>query len=63
MSEFASDPRDSDGCHHAHAEPGIPPDVVSERVNATEEIIEKHYDKRTQEDRMRLRRDKLDDLL
>jgi site-specific recombinase XerD len=41
---------------------GVPPDVVSARVNATEETITKHYDKRTHRQRMQNRREKLEDL-
>lgn len=42
---------------------GIPAEVVSERVNATEEVIEKHYDKRTAQTRRAQRRDHLEDIL
>lgn len=42
---------------------GIPAEIVSERVNATEEIIELHYDKRTEHERMQQRREDLGDLL
>jgi site-specific recombinase XerD len=39
---------------------GIPPDVVSERVNATREVIELHYDERTDVERMEARRSHLE---
>lgn len=35
---------------------GIPPEVVSERVNATLEVIESHYDKATKRERLERRR-------
>jgi site-specific recombinase XerD len=42
---------------------GSPAEDVSERVNATEEVIEKHYDKRTAQRRMNQRRSNLEDIL
>jgi integrase len=39
---------------------GIPPDVVSERVNATREVIELHYDERTDVEQMEARRSHLE---
>lgn len=35
---------------------GIPPEIVSERVNATLEVIESHYDKATKRERLERRR-------
>lgn len=40
----------------------VPPDVVSERVNATREVIELHYDERDERERMEQRRKHLEDL-
>ncbi|SDM50795.1 Site-specific recombinase XerD [Halogranum gelatinilyticum] len=40
----------------------IPTDIVSGRVNATPEIIDKHYDRRTKRDRMEQRRQHLEKL-
>jgi len=40
----------------------IPADVVSARVNATQEVIEDYYDERTPQERMEQRREKLEDL-
>lgn len=39
---------------------GFPPEVVSERVNATVDVIEKHYDWATEEERWRRRRDRME---
>jgi hypothetical protein len=41
---------------------GVPPDVVSERVNASEDVIEEHYDMRTERDKMEQRREHLKEL-
>jgi hypothetical protein len=40
----------------------IPAEVVSARVNATQEVIEDYYDERTPRERMEQRRSKLEDL-
>jgi hypothetical protein len=40
----------------------IPAEVVSARVNATQEVIEDYYDERTPRERMEQRREKLGDL-
>nr|WP_245758265.1 site-specific integrase [Halogeometricum limi] len=39
-----------------HRDRGFPPEVTAERVNASQEVIEKHYDKASQRERMELRR-------
>ncbi|MCU4972917.1 tyrosine-type recombinase/integrase [Halobacteria archaeon AArc-m2/3/4] len=41
---------------------GVPPEIVSDRVNASEDVIEKHYDMRTHRDRMQQRRQHLEGL-
>lgn len=38
----------------------VPPEVVSARVNATQEVIEDYYDERTPRERMEQRREKLE---
>lgn len=40
-----------------HRKEGIPREVVSERVNASDGVLEKHYDQRSKRQRMRNRRD------
>ncbi len=39
---------------------GLPPEVVAERVNASVDVIEDHYDWATQEERWRRRRDRME---
>jgi len=45
-----------------HRRKDLPVKVVGERVNASPEVIEKHYDRRTERERMEQRREYLDDL-
>lgn len=40
---------------------GIPPWIISERVDASEEVIEQHYNEMTEEDKMEVRRQYFDD--
>lgn len=39
-----------------HRDRGFPPEVTAERVNASQKVIEQHYDKASQRERMELRR-------
>lgn len=45
-----------------HRKEGIPREVVSERVNASDDVLEKHYDQRSKRERMRSRRELIGDL-
>ncbi len=40
----------------------MPDKVVSDRANVSQEVIDTHYDRRTERERMELRRDYLEDL-
>lgn len=40
---------------------GIPLEVISDRCDASEEVIRKHYDESTEEDRLRMRQQIIDD--
>ncbi len=42
---------------------GVPVDVVSDRCNVSPKVIDRHYDVRTEEDKMRQRREVLDEIL
>jgi hypothetical protein len=39
----------------------VPPWIISERVDASEEVIEAHYNEMTEEDKMELRRQYFDE--
>jgi integrase len=45
-----------------HRREGIPREVVSDRVNASDDVLEKHYDQRSKRERMRTRKEFLDNL-
>lgn len=45
-----------------HRREGVPQEGVSDRMNASNEVLEKHYDNRTKRERMRNRRDFLDNV-
>lgn len=47
---------------HDARKKSIPRAVVSDRVNASAEVLEKHYDQRSKRERMRTRKEFLDDL-
>ncbi|WP_254522648.1 hypothetical protein [Natrinema caseinilyticum] len=42
---------------------GVPVDVVSDRCNVSPKVIDRHYDVRSEEDKMRQRREVLDEIL
>jgi integrase len=42
---------------------GVPVDVVSDRCNVSPKVIDRHYDVRSEEDKMRQRREVLDEVL
>jgi len=44
-----------------HLREGTPRDVVSDRMNVTQNVLEKHYDETTSRERMELRREFIDD--
>ncbi|GGM46441.1 hypothetical protein GCM10009006_29620 [Haloarcula argentinensis] len=41
---------------------GTPEEVVGDRSNVSRDVLEQHYDRRTERERMELRRDLLEDL-
>lgn len=45
-----------------HLREGAPEEVVSDRMNASREVLEKHYDERTERERMEQRRELLDQI-
>lgn len=45
-----------------HLREGTPRDVVSDRMNVTQDVLEKHYDETTDRERMEIRREFLPDL-
>jgi len=47
----------------AHREAGTPREVVSDRGDVSEQILEKHYDQASERQRMRRRRDFIPDNL
>lgn len=53
---LAESPPSSDGLDHVAAQPGVPIDVVSDRVTSSVRVIEEHYDKPDQREAMEERR-------
>lgn len=45
-----------------HLRDGTPEEVVSDRMNSSREVIEQHYDERSEREKMRLRRELIQDL-
>jgi len=45
-----------------HLRDGTPEEVVSDRMNCSRDVIEQHYDERSEREKMRLRRDLIQDL-
>lgn len=45
-----------------HLRDGTPEEVVSDRMNSSRDIIEQHYDERSEREKIRLRRDLIQDL-
>jgi site-specific recombinase XerD len=45
-----------------HLREGTPEEVVSDRMNVSSEVLERHYDRRTEREKMELRREFLDDV-
>ncbi|AQL41627.1 integrase [Halorientalis sp. IM1011] len=45
-----------------HLREGAPEEVVSDRMNASREVLEEHYDERSERERMQLRRELLDEV-
>lgn len=45
---------------HHHLNKGVPKTICSERMSVSEEVLSKHYDKRSKEESRTARRDHLD---
>lgn len=54
--------RHPSGKYHAHLNSDMPDRVVSDRANVSPKVIEQHYDRRIEREKMEQRRDFLDDL-